>query len=189
VAMIAGDNDQVVNPDQTSRLHAILSQSVVRIVSEASHMVHHAAPNELIEAIGVITSPNEEPFSTRPRATMKAACLREFSPSGDRRAALAAASPNQVRLQSRRASDRSHRPAMPEDRFGCLQRRPRVALAKLKVLSLIPQKVLFVLSARSGQTAPCGDQARVDRKQPPECAHIHTIHRSDAPRVRGQDRG
>src|SRR6266536_372732 len=61
VAMIAGDKDQVVNPDQTSRLHAILSQSVVRIVSEAGHMVHHAAPNELIEAIGVITSLKEEP--------------------------------------------------------------------------------------------------------------------------------
>ena len=64
VAMIAGDKDQVINPDQTSRLHSILSQSSMRTVREAGHMVHHAAPDELIEAVKLITLPKEGPGPT-----------------------------------------------------------------------------------------------------------------------------
>ena len=55
VAMIVGDKDQVVDRDQTSRLHSILSHSGIRIVRGAGHMVHHAAPDELIEVVGLIT--------------------------------------------------------------------------------------------------------------------------------------
>jgi pimeloyl-ACP methyl ester carboxylesterase len=64
VAMIVGDKDQVVNPDQTSRLHSILSQSSVRMVREAGHMVHHAAPDEFIKAIRSLLSPKPPDFRT-----------------------------------------------------------------------------------------------------------------------------
>ena len=79
VALIAGDKDQVINPDQTARLHSILSQSSVRMVQEAGHMVHHAAPDELIEAIGLITLPKAA------RSTIAAARAR--SKPGSRRSA------------------------------------------------------------------------------------------------------
>jgi len=48
--MIAGEEDQVVHREQTARIHGMVSRSVVRWVSDAGHMVHHAAPDRLIDA-------------------------------------------------------------------------------------------------------------------------------------------
>ena len=76
VALIAGNKDQVINPDQTARLHSILSQSSVRMVREAGHMVHHTAPDELIEAIGSITSPKLPGSTVAARARPKPASRR-----------------------------------------------------------------------------------------------------------------
>ena len=44
----------VIEPEQTARLHGMLPRSVVRSVSAAGHMVHHAAPDRLIDAAALV---------------------------------------------------------------------------------------------------------------------------------------
>ena len=55
--VIAGDADRVVDPeDQSIRLAHELNDAELRIVPGAGHMVHHAAPREVAEAINRVAS-------------------------------------------------------------------------------------------------------------------------------------
>jgi pimeloyl-ACP methyl ester carboxylesterase len=55
--VMSGDADRVVDPeDQSVRLAHELNDAELRIVSKAGHMVHHAVPLELVEAINRVAS-------------------------------------------------------------------------------------------------------------------------------------
>jgi pimeloyl-ACP methyl ester carboxylesterase len=56
VAMIAGEEDQVVKRQQTLRLQPLVPRGIVRSVQDAGHMVHHAAPAELIDAAALMSA-------------------------------------------------------------------------------------------------------------------------------------
>jgi pimeloyl-ACP methyl ester carboxylesterase len=45
VRLIHGDTDQVIEKEQTVRLHKVLSDSVMQLVPEAGHMVHYVDAN------------------------------------------------------------------------------------------------------------------------------------------------
>jgi alpha-beta hydrolase superfamily lysophospholipase len=52
VRLIAGSDDRIVETaEHSARLHQELASSTFRIVPGCGHMVHHAAPEEVIEAI------------------------------------------------------------------------------------------------------------------------------------------
>ena len=52
VRLIAGSDDRIVETAQHSaRLHRELASSTLSVVPDCGHMVHHAAPEEVIEAI------------------------------------------------------------------------------------------------------------------------------------------
>ena len=51
VFIMAGDSDKVVFPKGARRLHGHIPGSTLRIVEGAGHMVHHFAPQEVVEAI------------------------------------------------------------------------------------------------------------------------------------------
>lgn len=54
VAIVAGDQDDVIERDQPARLHAMLPHSVLRTISGAGHMVHHTAPERVCDAVDLI---------------------------------------------------------------------------------------------------------------------------------------
>jgi len=55
--VITGDADRVVDPeDQSIRLANELNDAELRIVPGAGHMVHHAAPLEVAQAIDRVAS-------------------------------------------------------------------------------------------------------------------------------------
>jgi pimeloyl-ACP methyl ester carboxylesterase len=55
--VMTGDADRVVDPeDQSIRLAHELNLSVLRIIPGAGHMVHHAVPLEVAEAINQVAS-------------------------------------------------------------------------------------------------------------------------------------
>ncbi len=57
VMIVAGDGDKIVNTEKESvRLHEELPESKLRIVKGAGHMVHHTAPEEVMEAIDELAS-------------------------------------------------------------------------------------------------------------------------------------
>jgi pimeloyl-ACP methyl ester carboxylesterase len=51
VAIMAGEGDKVVFKRNAERLQASIPGSVLRIVGGAGHMVHHSAPQQVVEAI------------------------------------------------------------------------------------------------------------------------------------------
>jgi pimeloyl-ACP methyl ester carboxylesterase len=54
---MTGDADRVVDPeDQSVRLAHELNDAQLRIVPGAGHMVHHAAPREVVKAINRVAS-------------------------------------------------------------------------------------------------------------------------------------
>ena len=61
--IFAGDADKIVKPDAHARkLHAELKNSVLHVASGVGHMVHHAAPDQVIAAIAsdeIETDPSE----------------------------------------------------------------------------------------------------------------------------------
>ena len=60
--VITGDADRVVDPeDQSIRLAHELNDAELRIVPGAGHMVHHAVPREVAEAINRVASGHERP--------------------------------------------------------------------------------------------------------------------------------
>ena len=61
--IFAGEADKIVKPDnQARRLHGELRNSELRVLPGVGHMVHHAAPDEVIAAIAsddIETDPSE----------------------------------------------------------------------------------------------------------------------------------
>lgn len=67
VAILAGAADQVVDPGRHSvRLHHELPASVLHLVPGVGHMVHHAAPGLLVDAIERIGVPSAQPAEAQP---------------------------------------------------------------------------------------------------------------------------
>jgi pimeloyl-ACP methyl ester carboxylesterase len=56
VRLIHGDQDQLIEREQSDRLHHTISQSVLQIVQGAGHMVHHADPAAIARAVDSISS-------------------------------------------------------------------------------------------------------------------------------------
>jgi pimeloyl-ACP methyl ester carboxylesterase len=55
--VMTGDADRVVDPDdQSVRLAHELNYAELRIVPQAGHMVHHAVPLEVAQAINQVAS-------------------------------------------------------------------------------------------------------------------------------------
>jgi pimeloyl-ACP methyl ester carboxylesterase len=55
VRLIAGSHDRIVDTDQHSlRLHLDLASSTLTRLPGVGHMVHHAAPKEVLEAITAV---------------------------------------------------------------------------------------------------------------------------------------
>ena len=62
VAIVAGADDQVIDfAAHSERLHGELPGSTLAIVHGAGHMVHHAAPDEIVAAIERFDLPHAEP--------------------------------------------------------------------------------------------------------------------------------
>jgi len=62
VAIFAGAKDKVIDVEANAqRLHREISGSTLAIVAGAGHMVHHAAPDEVVAAIDRLETPNFEP--------------------------------------------------------------------------------------------------------------------------------
>ena len=51
VQLIHGDADQLIENEQTVRLHRVLARSDMRLVPQAGHMVHYADPEAISRAI------------------------------------------------------------------------------------------------------------------------------------------
>jgi pimeloyl-ACP methyl ester carboxylesterase len=56
VAIIAGDEDRIVEHDQARRLHAILPRSVLTTLPKAGHMLHHAEPERVLDAVALMNA-------------------------------------------------------------------------------------------------------------------------------------
>jgi pimeloyl-ACP methyl ester carboxylesterase len=69
VRLIAGADDRIVNTEQHSaRLHRELGTSAFRRVLGCGHMVHHAAPEEVMAAIAAVGLARNGEVPTRPPA-------------------------------------------------------------------------------------------------------------------------
>ena len=69
VRLIAGSDDRIVNTEQhTARLHEELGTSTFRRVLGCGHMVHHAAPEEVIAAIAAVGRARNGEVPARPPA-------------------------------------------------------------------------------------------------------------------------
>jgi pimeloyl-ACP methyl ester carboxylesterase len=64
VTIIAGQGDRIVLNRMAERLHACIPHSVLRIVAQGGHMVHHLDPQAVADAV--------EHVATEPRATAAA---------------------------------------------------------------------------------------------------------------------
>jgi pimeloyl-ACP methyl ester carboxylesterase len=51
VFIVAGAGDRIVKTDQATRLHNAIPQSVLHIVPNAGHMVHHVVPDMIMQVI------------------------------------------------------------------------------------------------------------------------------------------
>lgn len=49
--IVCGEGDEVVDPDQSRRLHELLPSSELRAIPDAGHMVHHQIPGEILRII------------------------------------------------------------------------------------------------------------------------------------------
>ena len=54
VVIMAGEGDKVVFARRAKRLQAHISGSVLRIIEGAGHMVHHSAPQQVVEAVQLV---------------------------------------------------------------------------------------------------------------------------------------
>jgi pimeloyl-ACP methyl ester carboxylesterase len=84
VAIVAGAGDKVVRKRSAERLNAAIPGSVLRIVEGAGHMVHHSAPQQVVEAIRLVAGTH---------AKLPVGALREQAvpfPAGPQRLAEAA---------------------------------------------------------------------------------------------------
>lgn len=82
VRIIAGADDRVVETEKHSaRLHRMLAASTYRRVPRCGHMVHHAAPDEVLSAIAAIAA--TRPRSTKPAARQHKSPQRRWLHIGD----------------------------------------------------------------------------------------------------------
>jgi pimeloyl-ACP methyl ester carboxylesterase len=51
VVIMAGAEDRVINAKQSTRLHAQIPHSILRLVPGVGHMIHYAVPEDLVKAI------------------------------------------------------------------------------------------------------------------------------------------
>jgi pimeloyl-ACP methyl ester carboxylesterase len=54
VRLFHGDHDQVIEREQSRRLHKVLPRSVLHSIQDAGHMVHHADPAAIAQAVDSI---------------------------------------------------------------------------------------------------------------------------------------
>jgi pimeloyl-ACP methyl ester carboxylesterase len=83
VRLIAGSDDRIVETtEHSARLHQELASSTFRIVPDCGHMVHHAAPDEVIEAI-IKVDKAREGLPAAERRTPRAPVRRHWLHIGD----------------------------------------------------------------------------------------------------------
>jgi pimeloyl-ACP methyl ester carboxylesterase len=81
VRLIAGSDDRIVETaDHSARLHQELASSTFHIVPDCGHMVHHAAPEEVIEAIVTVDRARQ---AITARRSHKAAVRRRWLHIGE----------------------------------------------------------------------------------------------------------
>ena len=62
VAILAGADDKVIDVEaHSARLHRELAGSTLAVVAGAGHMVHHAAPDDVVAAVDGFEMPHLEP--------------------------------------------------------------------------------------------------------------------------------
>ena len=62
VAIVAGADDKVIDVEaHSARLHRELAGSTLAVVAGAGHMVHHAAPDDVVAAVDGFEMPHLEP--------------------------------------------------------------------------------------------------------------------------------
>jgi pimeloyl-ACP methyl ester carboxylesterase len=61
VAIMAGDGDKIVSPRHAERLRALISSSTLQIMEGVGHMIHHVAPDQVVETILTVTKTAQEP--------------------------------------------------------------------------------------------------------------------------------
>jgi len=70
VRLLAGSDDRIVaTAEHSARLHQELATSTFRVVPDCGHMVHHAAPDEVIEAIMTVDRVRQAATARRSRKT------------------------------------------------------------------------------------------------------------------------
>jgi len=57
VRLLHGDRDQLIEREQSQRLHQALPASVLHFVQDAGHMVHHAEPAVIAQAVDRVRNP------------------------------------------------------------------------------------------------------------------------------------
>jgi pimeloyl-ACP methyl ester carboxylesterase len=60
VAIVAGAEDRLIEPEQSSRLHQDIPHSTLRSVPETGHMVHQTATSEIMTAIGMVAAQSQK---------------------------------------------------------------------------------------------------------------------------------
>ena len=55
-AILAGDADEIVSYRQAQRLHGEVAGSRLEILRGGSHMVHHIAPERIVQAIDAVAA-------------------------------------------------------------------------------------------------------------------------------------
>jgi pimeloyl-ACP methyl ester carboxylesterase len=72
VVIIAGDGDKVVFKRRSERLAASIRGSVLRIIKDAGHMVHHFAPQQVAQAVeDVIAASGDEQVASPPESSFE----------------------------------------------------------------------------------------------------------------------
>ena len=61
VAIVAGAEDRLIEPEQSARLHQDIPHSTLRSVPGTGHMVHQTATGEILTAIGMVAAQLEKP--------------------------------------------------------------------------------------------------------------------------------
>lgn len=81
VRLMAGSDDRIVETaEHSARLHQELATSTFRVVPDCGHMVHHAAPEEVIEAIMTVDRARQ---AATPRRSHKAPVPRRWLHIGE----------------------------------------------------------------------------------------------------------
>ena len=72
VVIVAGTEDQLIEPQQSARLHRDIVQSTLRRIPSTGHMVHQTATAEVMSAIDMVASQKKEASPPRPSAILAA---------------------------------------------------------------------------------------------------------------------